>query len=343
MWEAASVDSGFGSDASFHLRPAESTSPGDFPTSSKQNKDNSKSLPSNLRRKGSFRWNEVVLDDFDHVKYLGGGGYARVDLVKFNTNSKHKKEYYALKKISKKLLTDKKQEAQFENEKGVLKMAESRFIPRLFRTFRTPNHVFLLTEACLGGDLFSYLEHHGVMGISVARYVVACVTEALDYLHRVLHVIHRDVKTENLLIGEGGVLKLADLGFCKVQDKSSAPTFTFCGTPGYIAPEVILHTGHTYSADFFSLGVVTYELLTCRSPFRRNAVMDTHKATLRGITEIAFPSTLDFVTCTFIRALCYREAARRLGSDIRHHDWFYGFNWNELRSGRMMSPLKLTR
>ncbi|XP_078481305.1 cGMP-dependent protein kinase 1 [Ciona intestinalis] len=341
LWDQASTDSGFASDVSDrHLPTSSGKSP---PCISKQARDNSKSLPSNLRSKSQFKWNDIGLDDFDHVRYLGGGGYARVDLVKFKSSqSKNKKEYFALKKISKKSLIEAKQESQLEAEKDVLKMAESRFIPRMFRTFRTSNHVFLVTEACLGGDLFSYLEHHGVMGVAVARFVVACVTEALDYLHRVLHVIHRDVKTENLLIGDGGILKLADLGFCKTLDQPTKPTYTFCGTPGYIAPEVILHTGHTYSADFFSLGVVTYELLTCRSPFRRNAVIDTHKATLRGITEIAFPSTLDFITCTFIRALCYREPERRLGADIPHHDWFYGFNWNDLRSGRMMSPLKLT-
>ncbi|CAK8696897.1 cGMP-dependent protein kinase 1-like [Clavelina lepadiformis] len=356
VWDDASTDSGFCSDV--ERRPCQPTSSRRQKTKSlygnderclnqgndekDKTKDSSKSLPSRFRKTNdcSIIWNEITLNDFDYVRNLGGGGYARVDLVRL---TRHKnEECFALKKINKKLVLEAKQQRQFEAEKDVLMAAKSRFIPMLYKTFSSSNHVYLLTEACLGGDLFSYLERFGPMHCSMARFVIACAVEALDYLHHALHVIHRDVKTENLLIGEHGILKLADLGFCKTVDPSHSSTYTFCGTPGYIAPEVLLDKGHSFSADYFSLGVVAYEILTCRSPFRRLAIIDTYKATIRGITDVAFPNNLDHVTRSFVRGLCYREPERRLGPEIHSHEWFYGFSWLQLRAGNMVSPLCLS-
>nr|XP_039259308.1 cGMP-dependent protein kinase 1-like [Styela clava] len=301
----------------------------------------SKTLPLKYdKRSDVITWNDITLADLRQVDVLGGGGYARVDLVEIKRLSGHK---FALKKLNKRFLQDRDQVNHVISEKDALKRARCRFIPRLFRTFQTPSHVFMLTEACLGGDLFSVLENHGALHYEATRYVIGCVIEALDHLHMTLNIIHRDVKTENILIDANGVAKLADLGFCKQLPRNCDITYTFCGTPGYVAPEVLLRTGHGRTCDFFSTGVVLFETSTCRSPFRRHSNLETHRATLRGIKDVAFPPFLNHLTIQMIRTLCCSDPDGRLGAagceEIRRHEFFNGFDWHRLRHGKMTSSI----
>ncbi|XP_012502597.1 PREDICTED: cGMP-dependent protein kinase 2 [Propithecus coquereli] len=131
---------------------------------------------------------------------------------------------------------------------------------RLYRTFKDNKYVYMLLEACLGGELWSILRDRGSFDEPTSKFCVACVTEAFDYLHR-LGIIYRDLKPENLILDAEGYLKLVDFGFAK-KIGSGQKTWTFCGTPEYVAPEVILNKGHDFSVDFWSLGILVYELLT---------------------------------------------------------------------------------
>ncbi|ELW63911.1 cGMP-dependent protein kinase 2 [Tupaia chinensis] len=190
------------------------------------------------------------------IATLGVGGFGRVELVKV----KNENIAFAMKCIRKKHIVDTKQQEHVYSEKKILEELCSPFIVKLYRTFKDNKYVYMLLEACLGGELWSILRDRGSFDEPTSKFCVACVTEAFDYLHR-LGIIYRDLKPENLILDAEGYLKLVDFGFAK-KIGSGQKTWTFCGTPEYVAPEVILNKGHDFSVDFWSLGILVYELLT---------------------------------------------------------------------------------
>uniref|UniRef100_A0A1I8FAZ3 cGMP-dependent protein kinase n=1 Tax=Macrostomum lignano TaxID=282301 RepID=A0A1I8FAZ3_9PLAT len=149
-------------------------------------------------------------------------------------------------------------------------------------------YLYMLMESCLGGELWTVLRDKGNFDDSTTRFYVGCVVEALHYLHR-KGVVYRDLKPENLLLDSAGYCKLTDFGFAK-QIGLSMKTWTFCGTPEYVPPEVILNKGHDLSADFWSLGILMFELLTGTPPFAASDPMKTYNIILRGIDAIDFPA-----------------------------------------------------
>uniref|UniRef100_A0A8D0GAD2 cGMP-dependent protein kinase n=1 Tax=Sphenodon punctatus TaxID=8508 RepID=A0A8D0GAD2_SPHPU len=192
------------------------------------------------------------------VATLGVGGFGRVELVKV----KNENLAFAMKCIKKKHVVDTKQQEHIHSEKNILEETCSPFIVRLYRTFKDSKYVYMLLEACLGGELWSILRDRGHFDEFTTKFCVGCVTEALEYLHHI-GVIYRDLKPENLILDGQGYIKLVDFGFAK-KIGCGQKTWTFCGTPEYVAPEVILNKGHDFSVDFWSLGILVYELLTGR-------------------------------------------------------------------------------
>ena len=173
---------------------------------------------------------------------------------------------------------------------------ESPFILGLHRTFKDTKFVYLLTDVYLGGewkhsrfrqnyslvgDLWRMLHMHGPFDDTVARFYIACVVEAFSYLHQ-RHYCYRDLKPENLMVDKNGYVRLVDLGFAK-KVPPGHKTWTFCGTPEYIPPEVISNTGHNIAADYWSLGILVFELLSKRTPFRAKDDLAIYEGVLRGI------------------------------------------------------------
>lgn len=189
----------------------------------------------------------------------------------------------------------------------------------------------------------------GPFSESSARFSVACVVEALDYLHNI-DIIHRDVKPENMLLAASGYIKLADFGFAKRLPKDRLGnlkrTKTFCGTPGYLAPEIILRKPHQKAVDFWSLGILVFEILTCKSPFRRHNDISTYRMTLRGIHCVEFPERIGSTASQLIRGLCHEDPEKRLGHtgplEVRRHPWFNKFPWEKLQMAEIPSPIKPT-
>uniref|UniRef100_A0A8C7DNH8 cGMP-dependent protein kinase n=1 Tax=Oncorhynchus kisutch TaxID=8019 RepID=A0A8C7DNH8_ONCKI len=237
--------------------------------------------------------------DLEVIATLGMGGFGRVELVKLRAED----TTFALKCIKKKHIVDTRQQEHIYSEKNILQQTNSHFIVRLFRTFRDDKYVYMLLEACLGGELWSVLRDMSSFEEQTARFCIACVLEAFDYLHA-RGIIYRDLKPENLLLDAEGYVKMADFGFAK-RIGLGKKTWTFCGTPEYVAPEVIMNKGHDFGADCWSLGILIFELLTGRlNPVERlgnkkNGIMD-----------------------------------------IKKHKWFQGFNWEGLRRQKLISPLK---
>lgn len=130
----------------------------------------------------------------------------------------------------------------------------------MFTTFRDDKHIYMLLEACLGGEVWTILRNKKIFDIRTTKFIVACVTEAFQYLHP-RGIVYRDLKPENLLLDCKGYVKLVDFGFAKYVGLEKK-TWTFCGTPAYLAPEMIRKKGHNKAVDYWALGILTHELLT---------------------------------------------------------------------------------
>ncbi|NXE79932.1 KGP2 kinase, partial [Cochlearius cochlearius] len=274
------------------------------------------------------------------VTTLGVGGFGRVELVKV----KNENVAFAMKCIKKKHVVDTKQQEHIYSEKKILEQICSPFIVKLYRTFKDSKYVYMLLEACLGGELWSLLRDRGSFDEATTKFCVGCVTEAFDYLHHI-GIIYRDLKPENLILDAEGYIKLVDFGFAK-KIGSGQKTWTFCGTPEYVAPEVILSKGHDFSVDFWSLGILVYELLTGSPPFSGADQMMTYNLILKGIEKLDFPKIITRRPEDLIRRLCRQNPTERLGNlrnginDIKKHRWLSGFNWDGLKVRKLASPLK---
>jgi len=276
------------------------------------------------------------------LKSLGQGGFGDVKLVFFK-GSQFEQKPYALKCVQKCRIVQYGQQRHIMDEKNILFQMRSPFILTLHKTYKDAKQVYLLTDAYLGGDLWRLLHARGPFPDTVARFYIACVVEAFAYLHQ-RGIVYRDLKPENLMLDINGYLRLVDLGFAKRVPLGNK-TWTFCGTPEYIPPEVIANTGHTLSADYWSLGILVYELLTRKTPFRAKDDLTIYENILRGIHSVQFSYRVSRKAEMLIKSLCRQEPSERLGyqkggiNDIRKHKWFGGFDWDGFHAQRVPAPI----
>ncbi|XP_019901819.1 cGMP-dependent protein kinase 1 isoform X1 [Esox lucius] len=288
----------------------------------------------------------LKLVDFNIIDTLGVGGFGRVELVGFLNKVQLKSDEiktFAMKILKKRHIVDTRQQEHIRSEKQIMQEAHSDFIVRLYRTFKDAKYLYMLMEACLGGELWTILRDRGSFEDSTTRFYTACVVEAFAYLHS-KGIIYRDLKPENLILDHRGYAKLVDFGFAK-KIGFGKKTWTFCGTPEYVAPEIILNKGHDISADYWSLGILMYELLTGSPPFSGPDPMKTYNIILRGIDMIEFPKKITKNAANLIKKLCRDNPSERLGNlkngvkDIQKHKWFEGFNCEGLRKGTLTPPI----
>uniref|UniRef100_A0A8C6UG68 cGMP-dependent protein kinase n=1 Tax=Neogobius melanostomus TaxID=47308 RepID=A0A8C6UG68_9GOBI len=234
------------------------------------------------------------LNDFQVIRTLAMGEFGHVDL--------NLKSCFAMRVLKKQLILGSGQREHVQRERDILMEAHCPFIVRLYKTFQNVDSLYMLTEVCLGGDLFTLLKEKGTLDESSAKFYTACVVEALTFLHRQC-VVYRDVKPENVVLDEHGYAKLIGSG-CLKKIGVGKKTWTFCGTPGYLAPEVILNPGYGVSADMWSLGVFVFELLSGRLPFCGFEPMMILTETIRGIDHLEFPKTISKSASSLIKRLC---------------------------------------
>ncbi|XP_037711282.1 cGMP-dependent protein kinase, isozyme 2 forms cD4/T1/T3A/T3B isoform X1 [Drosophila subpulchrella] len=293
------------------------------------------------RRKINEEFRDINLTDLRVIATLGVGGFGRVELVQTNGDSSRS---FALKQMKKSQIVETRQQQHIMSEKEIMGEANCQFIVKLFKTFKDKKYLYMLMESCLGGELWTILRDKGNFDDSTTRFYTACVVEAFDYLHS-RNIIYRDLKPENLLLNERGYVKLVDFGFAK-KLQTGRKTWTFCGTPEYVAPEVILNRGHDISADYWSLGVLMFELLTGTPPFTGSDPMRTYNIILKGIDAIEFPRNITRNASNLIKKLCRDNPAERLGyqrggiSEIQKHKWFDGFYWWGLQNCTLEPPIK---
>lgn len=285
---------------------------------------------------------KAQLLDVRILKSLGQGGFGDVKLVFFTTPGVDEKPY-ALKCVQKCRIVQYGQQRHIMDEKNILLLMRSPFLLGLHRTFKDNKQVYLLTDAYLGGDLWRLLHARGPFPDTVARFYIGCVVEAFSYLHE-RGIVYRDLKPENLMLDINGYLRLVDLGFAKRVPLGNK-TWTFCGTPEYIPPEVIANTGHTLSADYWSLGILVYELLTRKTPFRAKDDLTIYENILRGIHSVQFSYRVSRKAEMLIKSLCRQEPSERLGyqksgiNDIKKHKWFGGFDWDGFHKQGVPAPI----
>jgi len=280
----------------------------------------------------------VTLESLTWVATLGVGGFGRVELVTGGQDNTP----FALKKMKKSEIQDQKQQQHILNEKKIMQSCGSPFIVELYQTFHDSKYLYMLMEPCLGGELWTVLRNSKRFSDSTARFYVACVILAFDYLHK-KGVIYRDLKPENLLLDSSGYIKLTDFGFAK-QLAADEKAWTFCGTPEYVAPEIITNKSHDYRADIWSLGILVFELLTGAPPFTNKAnPAQVYPEILKGIRGVSFPSCIGASASEIIRQCCRLSPSQRPSLHIlKHFIWFTGLDWVRL-ADRSLPPPKVPR
>lgn len=278
------------------------------------------------------------------VALLGTGAFGLVTLEADRRTGRT----YALKAVSKGYLVETKMTHSVVNEKRILRAANSPFIVKLLATYNGREHVYFLLEAALGGELFHTYERLRLYGnVELARFYVACCVEALAHLHS-LGVIYRDLKPENLLLDDRGYCKMADMGLAK---QCSGLTYTVVGTQEYMAPEVINRKGHSFPADWWTLGILLFELLVGHSPFEDPSPEGTCELISKGIQNVSPPRSLKKVpeALSLVYELCHSNPKTRLGcrfpgrhgpEQIRQDPFFAKFCWHSLREQSMEPPYR---
>ena len=277
----------------------------------------------------------VGLQQLSRLQNVGSGSCGKVQLVRNNLTG----ELYALKIVNKKYVEGTKQAQQVLNERSVMQQLKHPFCVRLYNYFSDESNIYLLLQWMPGGELFHHLAERGCFDENTAKFYAACVVTALQHMHS-CGIIYRDLKPENLLLGEDGYLRITDFGFAKqTYDKK---TFTMCGTPAYIAPEIIQHTGTTKAADWWSFGILIHEMLIGETPFEDENPLNTYRRAING--RFVLPNDMSRAAADLIKKLVVVKPEKRLGQGprgadgIRSHPWFSGFDWAALENFQMPAP-----
>ncbi|XP_029459555.1 cAMP-dependent protein kinase catalytic subunit PRKX isoform X1 [Rhinatrema bivittatum] len=275
------------------------------------------------------------LQDFETMSTVGTGTFGRVHLVKEKTTG----NYYALKIMSIPDVIKLKQEQHVQNEKSVLKEINHPFLIRLFWTFHDDRFLYMLMEYAPGGELFSYLRNMGRFSNSTGLFYSAEITCAIENLH-LKEIVYRDLKPENILLDKEGHIKITDFGFAK---KLTDRTWTLCGTPEYLAPEVIQSKGHGRAVDWWALGILIFEMLAGFPPFFDDNPFGIYQKILAG--KIDFPRHLDIYVKDLIKRLLVIDRTRRLGNmkngaeDVKKHRWFRSIDWDAVPQRKLKPPI----
>ncbi|XP_061395922.1 chromosomal serine/threonine-protein kinase JIL-1 [Musca vetustissima] len=294
---------------------------------------------------------QVDLSHFKLIRVLGTGAYGKVFLVR-KLKGKDKDQLYAMKVLKKDTVVQKKKTAEHTTtERQVLEaIQQSPFLVGLHYAFQTDSKLYLVLDYVSGGELFTHLYKAEHFSESTVRVYIAEVVLALEHLHK-LGIIYRDIKLENILLDGQGHIVLADFGLSKIfAPDSDHRAHSFCGTLEYMAPEIIRAgpNGHDLAVDWWSVGVLTYELLTGASPFTVVEQQNSQSDISRRIQKVdpVLPPTLGEHVKDFILKMLHKDPKKRLGgnsanaTEIKNHPFFRGINWNELKSKRRKAPFK---
>uniref|UniRef100_A0A8C8SLN2 non-specific serine/threonine protein kinase n=1 Tax=Pelusios castaneus TaxID=367368 RepID=A0A8C8SLN2_9SAUR len=278
---------------------------------------------------------------FELLKVLGQGSFGKVFLVKKISGS-DARQLYAMK-VLKKATLKVRDRVRTKMERDILVEVNHPFIVKLHYAFQTEGKLYLILDFLRGGDLFTRLSKEVMFTEDDVKFYLAELALALDHLHS-LGIIYRDLKPENILLDEEGHIKLTDFGLSKESIDHEKKAYSFCGTVEYMAPEVVNRRGHTQSADWWSFGVLMFEMLTGTLPFQGKDRKETMTMILKA--KLGMPQFLSPEAQSLLRMLFKRNPANRLGAgpdgveEIKRHIFFSTIDWNKLYRREIHPPFK---
>eukprot|EP00331_Platyophrya_macrostoma_P025114 CAMPEP_0176451944 /NCGR_PEP_ID=MMETSP0127-20121128/28192_1 /TAXON_ID=938130 /ORGANISM="Platyophrya macrostoma, Strain WH" /LENGTH=490 /DNA_ID=CAMNT_0017840205 /DNA_START=87 /DNA_END=1559 /DNA_ORIENTATION=- len=277
---------------------------------------------------------QTSLEDYEFLATVGKGGFATVFLARMKQTGK----FFAIKQIKKKKLSPRDERNLLQERNSMIEV-NSPFVAHLYTAFQTKEYCYLVMEYMPGGDLLSYSEKGQRMNEEAAKFYVAEIALGLNSLHE-KKLIYRDLKPENILTDLEGHAVLSDFGLSKKQKKDEL-NYSICGTPHFIAPEVYKKVGYTHVADYFSLGILSFELVTGRLPFEASNVKELAKKIVGDAAR--FPSTHSAEFHDFVNRLLEKNPAKRLGAqdginEIFSHPWLKTIDMNAISSKKLKAP-----
>ncbi|XP_072769736.1 ribosomal protein S6 kinase alpha-1 isoform X2 [Nerophis lumbriciformis] len=278
---------------------------------------------------------------FELLKVLGQGSFGKVFLVR-KVTPPDDNQLYAMK-VLKKATLKVRDRVRTKMERNILADVNHPFIVKLHYAFQTEGKLYLILDFLRGGDLFTRLSKEVMFTEEDVKFYLAELALGLDHLHS-FGIIYRDLKPENILLDEEGHIKLTDFGLCKEAIDHQEKAYSFCGTVEYMAPEVVNRQGHTHSADWWSFGVLMFEMLTGSLPFQGKDRKETMSMILKA--RLGMPQFLSAEAQSLLRALFKRNPANRLGSgpdgaeEIKRHGLFSNIDWNKLFRREVKPPFR---
>ncbi|XP_065433210.1 ribosomal protein S6 kinase alpha-1 isoform X7 [Chrysemys picta bellii] len=278
---------------------------------------------------------------FELLKVLGQGSFGKVFLVRKITPPDNG-HLYAMK-VLKKATLKVRDRVRTKMERDILADVNHPFVVKLHYAFQTEGKLYLILDFLRGGDLFTRLSKEVMFTEEDVKFYLAELALGLDHLHS-LGILYRDLKPENILLDEEGHIKLTDFGLSKEAIDHEKKAYSFCGTVEYMAPEVVNRQGHTHSADWWSYGVLMFEMLTGSLPFQGKDRKETMTFILKA--KLGMPQFLSSEAQSLLRALFKRNPANRLGSgtdgaeEIKRHPFYSTIDWNKLYRREIKPPFK---
>ncbi|XP_059224489.1 serine/threonine-protein kinase N isoform X6 [Stomoxys calcitrans] len=281
----------------------------------------------------------LSMDNFRMLSVLGRGHFGKVILCQLRTNN----QYYAIKALKKGDIIARDEVESLLSEKRIFEVANAMrhpFLVNLYACFQTEQHVCFVMEYAAGGDLMMHI-HTDVFTEPRAVFYAACVVLGLQYLHE-NKIIYRDLKLDNLLLDTDGYVKIADFGLCKEGMGFGDRTGTFCGTPEFLAPEVLTETSYTRAVDWWGLGVLIFEMLVGESPFPGDDEEEVFDSIVND--EVRYPRFLSLEAIAIMRRLLRKNPERRLGSserdaeDVKKQAFFRSIVWDDLLLRKVKPP-----
>ena len=280
---------------------------------------------------------KLTYKDFDPLKLLGTGSFGRVLLVRFKVTD----QLYAMKILSKTQLKITHQEEHTKTERDLMVKASSPFLVTIKFAFQDDKNLYIVSDFMQGGDLFYHLHEEKNFPEEKAKFYLIEIILGLECLHK-NNMIYRDLKPENILMDSNGHLKISDFGLSKILESSDDKAYTLCGTPQYLAPEILKNKGYDKSVDWWSLGCFLYEMLTGYLPFY---IPKGNKINPKVFEEpLRFPPDVNQVAINLISQLLNVNPKKRLGSGeedaqkIKSHPYFKGIDWEKYANKEIEAP-----
>ena len=278
-------------------------------------------------------------NNFDFLYVIGKGGFGKVWKVKL----KRTKEIFALKEMSKVKIIDRRSEESIINERKLLAKLNNPFIVNMYFSFQDFSNLYLVLDYLNGGDLRYHIAKNKFFSESQTKFFLSNIIIGLEYIHS-KNIIHRDIKPENLVCDLNGYIRITDFGVAKKNEKDNSSETS--GTPGYMAPEVMLLSNHSFPVDFYAIGIIGFEFCFGFRPYlgrSRKEIRDLIVSRQVKINDDDIPDDWSLESADFINKLIERKESKRLGfkegiKELMEHKWMKDIDWNAMKEKKIISP-----